>query len=113
VLLVQPLVPTERTAHHIRALLPHRDVLGVPRRAGEEWLVTVADTHEWLLDVTQETLGVSVGAVALRGPVTHRLPTPKRTCLKLALSAHVLAACAADDALGDAVVRGRQPRHHQ
>eukprot|EP00048_Salpingoeca_helianthica_P015838 m.228868 g.228868 ORF g.228868 m.228868 type:complete len:835 (-) comp17618_c0_seq1:36-2540(-) len=57
VILVTPLVPTATVAHRIRAVLHHRDALGVARRAGEEWLVTVADTHEWLLDVTQEALG--------------------------------------------------------
>ncbi|KAK1344562.1 hypothetical protein QTO34_013259 [Cnephaeus nilssonii] len=47
-----------RTALHLRALQNFRDLRGVPRRTGEEWLVTVQDTEAHVPDVYEEVLGV-------------------------------------------------------
>ncbi|KAJ0409674.1 hypothetical protein P43SY_008546 [Pythium insidiosum] len=48
---------TERTALHLRAVRTFKDVYGVQRKAGEEWLVTseIAETH--VPDVHEEVVG--------------------------------------------------------
>lgn len=50
------LVP--QTALHLRALQNFRDLRGVSRRTGEEWLVTVQDTEAHVPDVYEEVLGI-------------------------------------------------------
>lgn len=57
------LLPTPRhlalqTALHLRALQNFRDLRGVTRKTGEEWLVTVQDTEAHVPDVHEEVLGV-------------------------------------------------------
>lgn len=47
-----------QTALHLRALQNFRDLRGVARRTGEEWLVTVQDTEAHVPDVYEEVLGV-------------------------------------------------------
>lgn len=56
--LVEAVILTEKTALHLRALQNFRDVRGVSRRTGEEWLVTVQDTEAHVPDVHEEVLGV-------------------------------------------------------
>ncbi|XP_008151059.2 major vault protein [Eptesicus fuscus] len=56
--LVDAVILTEKTALHLRALQNFRDLRGVPRRTGEEWLVTVQDTEAHVPDVYEEVLGV-------------------------------------------------------
>uniref|UniRef100_A0A3Q1MFD0 Major vault protein n=1 Tax=Bos taurus TaxID=9913 RepID=A0A3Q1MFD0_BOVIN len=46
------------TALHLRARQNFRDVRGVTRRTGEEWLVTVQDTEAHVPDVYEEVMGV-------------------------------------------------------
>lgn len=57
------LLPTPRhlalqTALHLRARQNFRDLRGVTRKTGEEWLVTVQDTEAHVPDVHEEVLGV-------------------------------------------------------
>uniref|UniRef100_A0A452DVX2 Major vault protein n=1 Tax=Capra hircus TaxID=9925 RepID=A0A452DVX2_CAPHI len=52
-----PRSPKE-TALHLRARQNFRDVRGVSRRTGEEWLVTVQDTEAHVPDVYEEVMGV-------------------------------------------------------
>lgn len=47
-----------QTALHLRALQNFRDLRGVSRRTGEEWLVTVQDTEAHVPDVYEEVLGI-------------------------------------------------------
>lgn len=56
--LVDAVILTEKTALHLRALQNFRDLRGVARRTGEEWLVTVQDTEAHVPDVYEEVLGV-------------------------------------------------------
>lgn len=56
--LVDAVILTEKTALHLRALQNFRDLRGVARRTGEEWLVTVQDTEAHVPDVYEEMLGV-------------------------------------------------------
>lgn len=56
--LVGAVILTEKTALHLRARQNFRDVRGVTRRTGEEWLVTVQDTEAHVPDVHEEVLGV-------------------------------------------------------
>ncbi|KAB0347955.1 hypothetical protein FD754_012812 [Muntiacus muntjak] len=56
--LVDAVILTEKTALHLRALQNFRDVRGVTRRTGEEWLVTVQDTEAHVPDVYEEVMGV-------------------------------------------------------
>lgn len=56
--LVEAVILTEKTALHLRALQNFRDLRGVSRRTGEEWLVTVQDTEAHVPDVHEEVLGV-------------------------------------------------------
>ncbi|KAM8777726.1 major vault protein isoform 1-T1 [Rhynchonycteris naso] len=56
--LVDAVILTEKTALHLRALQNFRDLRGVTRRTGEEWLVTVQDTEAHVPDVYEEVLGV-------------------------------------------------------
>ncbi|KAF4015731.1 hypothetical protein G4228_007092 [Cervus hanglu yarkandensis] len=55
---VDAVILTEKTALHLRALQNFRDVRGVTRRTGEEWLVTVQDTEAHVPDVYEEVMGV-------------------------------------------------------
>ncbi|XP_037363159.1 major vault protein isoform X2 [Talpa occidentalis] len=56
--LVDAVILTEKTALHLRARQNFRDLRGVSRRTGEEWLVTVQDTEAHVPDVYEEVLGV-------------------------------------------------------
>ncbi|XP_065780688.1 major vault protein [Muntiacus reevesi] len=56
--LVDAVILTEKTALHLRALQNFRDVRGVTRHTGEEWLVTVQDTEAHVPDVYEEVMGV-------------------------------------------------------
>ncbi|XP_016074079.1 PREDICTED: major vault protein [Miniopterus natalensis] len=56
--LVDAVILTEKTALHLRARQNFRDLRGVARRTGEEWLVTVRDTEAHVPDVYEEVLGV-------------------------------------------------------
>lgn len=55
---VDAVILTEKTALHLRARQNFRDVRGVSRRTGEEWLVTVQDTEAHVPDVYEEVMGV-------------------------------------------------------
>nr|XP_014338022.1 PREDICTED: major vault protein isoform X2 [Bos mutus] len=59
---VDAVILTEKTALHLRARQNFRDVRGVTRRTGEEWLggglVTVQDTEAHVPDVYEEVMGV-------------------------------------------------------
>ena len=41
-------------ALHVRALRAFKDQIGVERKSGEEWLVTVKDTASYIPDVQEE-----------------------------------------------------------
>ncbi|KAM7147385.1 major vault protein isoform 1-T2 [Molossus nigricans] len=56
--LVDAVILTEKTALHLRARQNFRDLRGVTRHTGEEWLVTVQDTEAHVPDVYEEVLGV-------------------------------------------------------
>ncbi|XP_004479408.1 major vault protein [Dasypus novemcinctus] len=56
--LVDAVILTEKTALHLRARQNFRDFMGMARRTGEEWLVTVRDTEAHVPDVHEEVLGV-------------------------------------------------------
>ncbi|CAD7683738.1 unnamed protein product [Nyctereutes procyonoides] len=56
--LVEAVILTEKTALHLRARQNFRDLRGVTRRTGEEWLVTVQDTEAHVPDVYEEVLGI-------------------------------------------------------
>jgi len=56
--LVDAVILTEKTALHLRAQQNFRDLRGVSRRTGEEWLVTVQDTEAHVPDVCEEVLGI-------------------------------------------------------
>lgn len=56
--LVDAVILTEKTALHLRALQNFRDLRGIARRTGEEWLVTVKDTEAHVPDVYEEVMGV-------------------------------------------------------
>nr|XP_010596871.2 major vault protein [Loxodonta africana] len=56
--LVDAVILTEKTALHLRARQNFRDLRGVTRRTGEEWLVTVQDTEAHVPDVYELVLGV-------------------------------------------------------
>ncbi|XP_049759428.1 major vault protein [Elephas maximus indicus] len=56
--LVDAVILTEKTALHLRARQNFRDLRGVTRRTGEEWLVTVQDTEAHVPDVCELVLGV-------------------------------------------------------
>nr|XP_021556073.1 major vault protein [Neomonachus schauinslandi] len=58
--LVDAVILTEKTALHLRAQQNFRDLRGVSRRTGEEWLVTVQDTEAHVPDVCEEVLGIVV-----------------------------------------------------
>ncbi|XP_001368214.2 major vault protein [Monodelphis domestica] len=55
---VNAVVLTDKIALHLRALQNFRDVRGVPRHTGEEWLVTQADAEAHVPDVYEEVLGI-------------------------------------------------------
>ncbi|CAN0489276.1 unnamed protein product [Rangifer tarandus platyrhynchus] len=55
---VDAVILTEKVSLHLRALQNFRDVRGVTRRTGEEWLVTVQDTEAHVPDVYEEVMGV-------------------------------------------------------
>ncbi|XP_055417241.1 major vault protein [Bubalus kerabau] len=55
---VDAVILTEKTALHLRARQNFRDVRGVTRRTGEEWLVTVQDTEAHVPDVYEEVMGI-------------------------------------------------------
>ena len=55
---LEPITITEKVALHLRAKLDHKDSFGVLRVAGEEWLVTQQDCNSYLVDVTEESVGV-------------------------------------------------------
>jgi len=50
-------VLTDKRAFHIRALKTFTDVFGKQRKAGEEWLVTLADAETHIPDVYEEIVG--------------------------------------------------------
>ncbi|EDO36139.1 predicted protein [Nematostella vectensis] len=51
-------VLTEKKALHLRATGTYKDVNGVTRKNGEEWLVTMSDTEAHIPDVYEEVQGV-------------------------------------------------------
>jgi len=55
--IIQAYVLTERKALHLRAKRTFQDVLGQQRRAGDEWLVTLADAEIHIPDVYEEVVG--------------------------------------------------------
>lgn len=55
--LISAYVLTERRALHLRASRTFTDVRGVERKAGDEWLVTLAETEAHLPDVYEEVVG--------------------------------------------------------
>lgn len=55
--LISAYVLTERRALHLRASRTFTDVRGVERRAGDEWLVTLAETEAHIPDVYEEVVG--------------------------------------------------------
>ncbi|XP_051845229.1 major vault protein isoform X1 [Antechinus flavipes] len=55
---VNAVVLTDKIALHLRALQNFRDVRGLLRHTGEEWLVTQADTEAHVPDVYEEVLGI-------------------------------------------------------
>jgi major vault protein len=61
---VQAVVLTPRVALHLRAVTSFQDVYGVQRKAGEEWLVTVANAECHIPDVN-ETVVKMANIVAL------------------------------------------------
>lgn len=63
---VNAVILTEKTALHLRARQNFRDLRGVVRRTGEEWLVTVQDTEAHVPDVYEEVVGVV--AITTLGP---------------------------------------------
>lgn len=54
---IQAHILTDKTALHLRAVRTFKDIYGIQRKAGEEWLVTsdIAETH--LQDVHEEIVG--------------------------------------------------------
>jgi major vault protein len=50
-------VLTDKKAFHLRASKTFTDVLGRKRKAGEEWLVTLADAETHITDVYEEVVG--------------------------------------------------------
>ncbi|OWY97339.1 Major vault protein, partial [Phytophthora megakarya] len=54
---LQAHVLTLDTALHLRALRTFKDVYGISRRAGEEWLITTETTETHVQDVHEEILG--------------------------------------------------------
>lgn len=55
--IINAYVLTERKALHLRAKRTFQDVLGRQRRAGDEWLVTLADAEIHIPDVYEEVIG--------------------------------------------------------
>ena len=55
--LVPARVLTPRTALHLAAIISFRDVYGVERKAGEEWLVTAAESEAHIPDVYERVVG--------------------------------------------------------
>ncbi|KAF1774446.1 Shoulder domain [Phytophthora cactorum] len=54
---LQAHVLTQDTALHLRALRTFKDVYGISRRAGEEWLITTETTETHVQDVHEEIIG--------------------------------------------------------
>lgn len=54
---LQAHILTLDTALHLRALRTFKDVYGISRRAGEEWLITTETTETHVQDVHEEILG--------------------------------------------------------
>jgi major vault protein len=61
---VQAIILTKKTALHLRALKNYVDVYDVPRKVGEDWLLTVKDTDSHILDVYERLVDV-VKAIVL------------------------------------------------
>eukprot|EP00053_Salpingoeca_punica_P012941 m.116286 g.116286 ORF g.116286 m.116286 type:complete len:850 (-) comp16069_c0_seq1:242-2791(-) len=53
-----PAVLTEMRALRLLAVREHKDVFGVTRHVGEEWLVTADQAASYLVDVTEENKGM-------------------------------------------------------
>lgn len=58
VCIVDPLMLTDSTALHLRALSSFVDVFGTERKAGQEWLVTKDRTPMYVTDVCEELVNV-------------------------------------------------------
>eukprot|EP01127_Copromyxa_protea_P017169 TRINITY_DN51_c0_g1_i4.p1 TRINITY_DN51_c0_g1~~TRINITY_DN51_c0_g1_i4.p1 ORF type:complete len:813 (-),score=235.01 TRINITY_DN51_c0_g1_i4:46-2484(-) len=54
---INAFILTEKKALHLRARQEFTDVFGVQRKAGEEWLVTLADTESHIPDVQEIVIG--------------------------------------------------------
>ena len=50
-------VLTDKKALHLRATRTFTDMIGIKRKAGEEWLVTLADAETHIADVYEELVG--------------------------------------------------------
>lgn len=55
--LIDAYILTERTALHLRARRTFTDIRGHEHRAGEEWLVTLAETEAHIPDIYEEVIG--------------------------------------------------------
>ncbi len=55
--MIKAYVLTERKALHLRAKRTFTDILGRPRKAGDEWLVTLEDAEIHIPDVYEEVVG--------------------------------------------------------
>ncbi|XP_062874746.1 major vault protein [Trichomycterus rosablanca] len=56
--IVNAYILTDKSALHVRAVRPFKDVGGNERKTGEEWLVTVADREAHIPSVAEEVVGV-------------------------------------------------------
>lgn len=54
---VKAIILTEKSALHVRALKTFTDVYGKERKAGEEWLITTANTDTHIPDVYEQVVG--------------------------------------------------------
>jgi major vault protein len=55
--IIEAYVLTEKTALHLRAIRTFVDVFGKKRKAGDEWLVTLAEAETHIPDVYEEVVG--------------------------------------------------------
>lgn len=62
---VKPLVLTEKRAIQLKAKLTFKDVFGIERLAGQQWLVTHEMTDSHLVDVHEEIVDENVSDIIL------------------------------------------------
>jgi major vault protein len=55
--IIEAYVLTEKTALHLRAIRTFVDVFGKKRKAGDEWLITLAEAETHIPDVYEEVVG--------------------------------------------------------